>query len=345
MPTSKRLPQRRAMFGYLMALAALGCMAAAPLRASELRLSHQWRANADARDIAARVFATELRKRLPDKTIAIHASSTLIANPVDQYDAMLDGRIDMAIFPLFYIAPKVPEVSITLMPGVPASVEKAKLLKGSAFQSKFQAFCEEKGFHVLAWWWLAGGVVSRANDIALPTAFKNLTVRSGDPNFDLMFQAAGAKSKVLPSTQIAARLKDGGIDVALASLESLVSMKIYESAAHALIGGDALYVSLHPLMISTKAWNALSDAEKRDFEDAAAVAEEAFDRSQLEAERQTVEAFTKAGVKVKPMGKDDYESWLHIANNTSWRNYRNMNATSRELFDEMLLSFIRQGKK
>lgn len=197
-------------------------------QAGELRLSHQWTANQDARDVAARVFAEELQKRLPQQRVTIHSSSSLVANPVEQYDAMLDGRIEMAIFPLFYIAPKVPEVSITLMPGVPSSVEQARLLKGSEFQTKFQDFCEQKGFHVLGWWWLAGGIVSREADIGAPASYKSLMVRSGDPNFDLMFQAAGAKSKVLSSPKIAASLKEGSLDVALASLELLVSLKIFE---------------------------------------------------------------------------------------------------------------------
>ncbi len=314
-------------------------------QAGELRLSHQWTANQDARDVAARVFAEELQKRLPQQRVTIHSSSSLVANPVEQYDAMLDGRIEMAIFPLFYIAPKVPEVSITLMPGVPSSVEQARLLKGSEFQTKFQDFCEQKGFHVLGWWWLAGGIVSREADIGAPASYKSLMVRSGDPNFDLMFQAAGAKSKVLSSPKIAGSLKDGSLDVALASLESLVSLKIFESSKRALIGGDTLYVSLHPLMISTKVWNQLSDAEKLDFEDAAAVAEEAFEHSQAVAEKQTVDTFTKAGAQVRPMTTDEYEAWLAIANKTSWRNYRDMNPTSRGLFDAMLMSFINQGKR
>ena len=329
----------------LPALATTALLVATSTHATELRLSHQWSANKDARDIAARVFAEEVQKRVPGTKITIHPQSTLIANPVAQYDAMLDGRIEMAIFPLFYIAPKIPEVSITLMPGVPATVEQAQLLKGSAFQKKFQEFCEQKGFHVLGWWWLAGGIVSREADIGLPTSYKGMTVRSGDPNFDLMFQAAGAKSQVLPSTEIAKNLKDGKLDVALASFESLVSLKIYEPVKHALLGGDALYVSLHPLMISTKAWNALSEAEKLDFEEAATIAEAAFEKSQTEAEKHVVDVFTKAGAKVRPMTRDEYEGWLFVANSTSWTNYRSMNATSKSLFDAMLQSFIDSGKK
>jgi TRAP-type C4-dicarboxylate transport system substrate-binding protein len=70
-------------------------------RASDLRISHQWSANVDARDRAARVFAAEVAKRLPHVKISIHPNSSLGIKPAEQYDAMLDGRVEMAIFPMF----------------------------------------------------------------------------------------------------------------------------------------------------------------------------------------------------------------------------------------------------
>jgi TRAP-type transport system periplasmic protein len=328
------------MFGCTVIMVWAAMLAAAPARARELNLTHQWSAETDARDAAARVFTAELKRLLPATQITIHAKSKLIANPVEQYEALLDGRADMAIYPLFYLSPKMPEISISLMPGVPASVEQAQLLRGSDFEAKFQLYCAQKGFRVLAWLWLAGGIVSRAPEVGLPKSYNGLNVRSGDPNFDLMFQAAGAKSHVMPSTEIVRSLKDGRIDVALTSYESLVSMKIFEQTKHALLGGDSLFVSLQPLIISTKVWDELSDPEKLAFEDAALAAETAFNRTQIEAERSVVDTFTKAGAKVRQMTNDEYEGWLYVANDTSWRTYRNLNGTTRVLFDAMLQSFI-----
>ena len=308
--------------------------------AGQLRITHQWAPEVDARDRAARIFAVEVERRLPQTKISIHPQSSLGIKPLEQYQAMLDGRIEMSIFPMFYIATQIPELSITLLPGVPATTEQAQLLKGSAFHKHFQEFCESKGIHVLTWWWLAGGIVSRAVEIGGPNTYRGLTVRSGDPNFDLMFEALGATPEIMPSTEIGPSMQKGTLDAALASFESLISLRIFEHAKFAILGGNAIYVSLHPLMISAKVWNTLSDAEKKAFEEAAELADADFELSQRDAERLAVTTFREAGATVRPMKFDEYEDWLHVANATSWRSYRDSSDAARLLFDSMLQSFV-----
>jgi TRAP-type C4-dicarboxylate transport system substrate-binding protein len=332
----------RQLAAVLITLAAI--VSALVVEAGELRISHQWAPEIDARDRSARVFVAELQKRLPRTSISIHPQSSLGIKPTEQYDALLDGRIEMAIFPMFYIAPRIPELSITLLPAVPSTTEQAQLLKGTAFHKRFQEFCESKGVHVLTWWWLAGGIVSRAVEIGGPVTYKGLTVRSGDPNFDLMFEALGASAEIMPSTEIGPKMQGGTLDAALASFESLVSLRIFEQTKFAILGGNAIYVSLHPLMISAKIWNALSDTERKAFEEAAEMANADFQASQREAEQQAVSTFRKAGANVRPMTFEEYESWLHIANTTSWRTYRESSETARLLFDSMLQSFVDSGQ-
>ena len=111
-------------------------------RASDLRISHQWAPGVDARDRAARVFVTEVAKRLPHVKISIHPRSSLGIAPAEQYDAMLDGRVEMAIFPLFYLSPRIPELSITLLPGgfpQPRSSRNCSRAPGSPSASRSSA--------------------------------------------------------------------------------------------------------------------------------------------------------------------------------------------------------------
>jgi len=81
-----------------------------------MRISHQWAPEIDARDRAARIFVAELQNRLPQTKISIHPQSSLGIKPLEQYQALLDGRIEMAIFPMFYISPQIPELSIPCCP-------------------------------------------------------------------------------------------------------------------------------------------------------------------------------------------------------------------------------------
>jgi TRAP-type C4-dicarboxylate transport system substrate-binding protein len=170
-------------------------------------------------------------------------------------------------------------------------------------------------------------------------------VRSGDPNFDLMFEALGATTQVIDSTAIAPTMQNGELDAALASLESLVSLNIFKQAKHALVGGNAIYVSLHPLMISMKAWNSLSSLEKAAFEQAARLADADFLKSQTLAEQRAVSAFKEAGASVRPMTFEEYVEFLRVANATSWNAYREISEPANGLLESMMRSFIESGRR
>lgn len=330
-------------------LAAMFAIAAAAgagsAEASRIRISHQWSAETDARDRAARVFAAEIKKREPGLAVTIHPKSELGISPLEQYAAMLDGRIEAAIFPLFYISPQIPEISVTLLPGVPANIEQAALLKGTDFHKRLQAVAEAKGIRILTWWWLKGGLVSIDPVIGGVDDMKGVHVRSGDSLFDLMFAQAGAVPMLMPSTEIVAEMRSGRLNVAQASLETLLSMGMHRVAKSAVIGGNALYVSLHPLMVSAKVWQSLSEANRKAIDAAVEVAERDFAASQARIEADALKAFQAAGVKTRPMAQEEYERWLPIANQTSWAAYRRQSATSAELFHSLLTSLINSTPK
>src|SRR5262249_32353771 len=80
----------RRSLGAIFAVAWLAAIGPDPSAARELRLSHQM-PESDARHRAARVLAAELKKRAPDLAITIHPNSTLIADPPQQYEAIIEG--------------------------------------------------------------------------------------------------------------------------------------------------------------------------------------------------------------------------------------------------------------
>ncbi len=118
-------------------------MASMEVAARELRLSHQL-PESDARHSAARVLAAEVKKRAPDLSIKIHPELVPKIPPTEQYEAMLEGKIEMTIYPMGYASAKIPELSVVTMPGVPANAEVAGLLKGSEFEEKLQRFARRR---------------------------------------------------------------------------------------------------------------------------------------------------------------------------------------------------------
>jgi TRAP-type transport system periplasmic protein len=311
----------------------------------EFRLSHQWAEETDARDRAARVFAVEVQKRIPAVKVTVHARSSLGINSVEQYDAILDGRVEMAVYPLFYAADKVPEFAIGNLPGVPPDADAAKLLKGSAFSDRLQAYAEDAGLHILTWWWLGGGIASTKREIAGPETVVGLKVRGGDKLFDLMLAKAGAIIQTMPSSEIANRIGDGTLDVAFTSYESFVSFKIYERAKFATLGGTGIWTSFTPLVMSRAAWNRLTDAEQAAFTEAAEISETHFEESQRKALNAALEAFSKAGVKVRQLSFEEYSAWLNVAKDTSWRTYRDISPLADDLLSSMIQIIMSNGAR
>src|SRR5262249_27657790 len=148
----------------------------------------------------------------------------------EQFEVLQSGRLEMSVFPLPYAVKKAPEFSLAVLPGLFPSVDSARLLKGSKISDQLQSVANNHGVHILAWWWVPGGFVTRNREIAGPETVKGLRLRGGDPLFDFMLSKAGATPVELTSDEIYAAMQSGKLDGALTSYETFVSTKIYEHA-------------------------------------------------------------------------------------------------------------------
>ena len=325
-------------------LGAIGRAGVAP--AQDLSISHEFRADVDARDRAAQLFIDEALKRAPHLKLSLHPDSSLKIKPIEQLDAMQSGKLAMSIYPLVYAAPKIPELAITLFPFIPADLDMAMQLKGTPFHQKLQTIAEANGIRILTWWWLAGGMAARERDIGGPDSIKFLRISLSDPSFDRMFVAAGGRiAERMPSSAIKDRLHDGTLDVVVTTLESLAGFRLYEQARTSTIGGIGIFMSFQPLVISKAVWNGLTVDEKYALEAAAEVSNRYFERMQREIEQQTMTAFTKSGAKVRRLELGEYEAWLRLAKDTVWPEYRRISVAADDLFVSLLTSAMNTSKK
>ncbi|MFP5335337.1 MAG: C4-dicarboxylate ABC transporter substrate-binding protein, partial [Actinomycetes bacterium] len=82
-----------------------------------LRLSHQWPdatggEDSDFRSEIAQRFADEAAEATDGQvTVQVFPGSSLVGS-TEQYDAMMQGAVDMSVFPLDYASGRVPEFSI-----------------------------------------------------------------------------------------------------------------------------------------------------------------------------------------------------------------------------------------
>lgn len=305
---------------------------ALPALAQEIKISHQWKANTDGRDKATRVFVEEVNKKDPSIKFRIYPGSSLNIKPAAQFDALQAGSLEMAVFPMSYAVGKVPEFSITIMPGTITSIDHAMRLKGSPFHKKLQDLAHKNGVHIVTWWWTPGGFASKEREIGGPDTVKGEKMRAADPTFESMLKAAGSSVINIPSTEIYPSLQSGVLTSTLTSAETFVSMRIYEQTRFATVGGDyTLWWLLQPLVMSKAAWDKLSAAQKKAFEEAADKSDKFFADGQREAVTKMVDAYTKAGAKVRALTKAEFDAWIELAKKTSWPEFESKSADAKEL--------------
>jgi TRAP-type C4-dicarboxylate transport system substrate-binding protein len=107
----------------------------------------------------------------------------------------------------------------------------------------------------------------------------------------------------------------------------------------ATIGGDyTIFMVIQPLIISKKAWDKLTPAQRNIFEEAAIKSEAFFVAEQIKVEQKVVEVFKGAGAQVRQMTKPEFEQWLALAKRTAWQDFANSSPKAKELVDALLRS-------
>ena len=321
----------------LVAALAFAFGAGAGVNAQEIKISHQFKANADGRDLAARVFVDEVTRHDKSIKFRIFPSSSLGIKPVAQFDALQNGTLEMAIFPMSYAAGKAKEFSAVILPGTIPNLDFAMRLKKSAYRQKLQELAQRNGVHIVTWWWTPGGFAAKDRDITDPKSVAGLKMRAADPTFESMLKTAGASVVSMASSELYPALQSGVLNATLTSAETFVSMRLYEQTKHATVPGDyTLWMLMQPLVMSKQHWDKLTPAQQKIFEEAADKSDEYFLKLQREAGEKMAEAYRKAGGKVHQMTKAEFDEWLALAKETSWKEFAAISPEAKDLMDALL---------
>src|SRR6266700_1892447 len=129
----------------LAAAVALGTFPAMSHAQTVLKASHQFPGGkGDARDEMVQIIAREAKAANVGLEIQVYPGASLF-KPNDQWNAMVNGQLDISLFPLDYASGKVPVFSATLMPGLIRSQDRAKRVNDSEFMKDIRAEIEKRG--------------------------------------------------------------------------------------------------------------------------------------------------------------------------------------------------------
>ena len=286
----------------------------------QLKASHQWPGGkGDVRDEMVQIIAREVADAGVGLDLRIYPAASLF-KPTQQWDAMVEGQLDISAFPLDYASGKHPQFSATLMPGLVKNHEHARRLNDSAFMEDIKQIIDEEGVMVLADAWLAGGFASKGGCVLEPADAAGKVMRSAGPAFEQMLAAAGASINSMPSSEIYTGLQTGVLDAVNTSSGSFVSFRIYEQVDCLTPPGElALWFMYEPILMAKASFERLEPAQQQALLDAGQVAEDYFFEAAQGLDGELVEAFEQAGVEVAAMSQDQFDEWLELAKGSSYK--------------------------
>ncbi len=302
-----------------------------------LRASHQFPGGKhDVRDDMVLMIAKEAKDANVGLNIQVYPGASLF-KPNDQWNAMVNGQLDISLFPLDYASGKVPAFSATLMPGLIRSQDRAKRINDSQFMKDVRAEIEKHGVIVLSDAWFAGGMAAKGGCITKPDDMKGRKFRAAGPTFAGMWSNAGASIVSPPSNEIYNAFQSGVINGTDTSLGTFQSMRLYEvTDCLTAPGNNALWFMYEPVLMSKKSFNKL-DKKQQDVIIAAGKKAQAFYEGKADAVNQeAIKAFEDHKVKVVTLSDADYSAWLDVAKKSSYAEFAKKVPNGQKLIDEAL---------
>jgi TRAP-type C4-dicarboxylate transport system substrate-binding protein len=285
-----------------------------------LKASHQFPGGkGDIRDEMVQIIAREVAAANVGLEVQVYPGASLY-KPNDQWNAVTRGLLEMTSFPLDYASGRHPEFSATLMPGLVGNLDRAMRLNDSEFMTDIKKIIEDAGALVISDAWLSGAFASKKGCITTPDTVKGQVIRAAGPAFEQMLVAAGASISSMPSSEIYTGMQTGVLDAANTSSASFVSFRLYEHAKCLTAPGEnALWFMYEPVLISKKIFDGLNADQQNAIRAAGEKAEAFFNEEVRKGDQIMIDTYKKAGVEVVEMSKADYDAWLELAKQSSYK--------------------------
>ncbi|MGH6777447.1 MAG: TRAP transporter substrate-binding protein DctP [Bradyrhizobium sp.] len=327
---------KRQFIGGVLGTAVVGGLAR-PARSAAtrvLKISHQFPANIDFRDVLARKFAAEVEKRTDGAlSFQIYPGSSLF-KPGQQFDAMASGALDMSVYPLAYSGGKLPATNLTLMPALIESYEQGYAWEKASIGKWLVKYLGDHGVELVTWVWQGGGVASRDKAILLPQDVKGLKTRGAGKMIELMLQAAGASISTFPSNQTYNAMQSGVVDALWTSSASLMSFRLEEVAKDVTTARKyTFWYMFEPMLMSKHTYDSLTPSQQQIVMEVGHSLQ-GFVLSSCRADDAKVAAvFGKAGDHVHDMDRQQFDAWKKLAQESAWKEFGQKVPDGRKLLD------------
>jgi TRAP-type transport system periplasmic protein len=302
-----------------------------------MKASHQFPGGkGDVRDDMVQMIAKDAKAANVGLDIQVYPGASLF-KPNDQWNALVNGQLDITLFPLDYASGKVPAFSATLMPGLIRSQDRAKRINDSQFMKDVRAEIEAHGVIVLSDAWFAGGMASNKGCLTHPDDLKGLKFRAAGPTFASMWENAGASIVSPPSNEIYNAFQSGVVNATDTSLGTFQSMRLYEVTNCLTAPGDnALWFMYEPVLMSKKSFDKLDKAQQDVVLKAGKAAQAYYEGNADQVNKDAIKTFEDHKVKVVTLSDAEYLAWLEVAKKSSYATFAKAVPSGQKLIDEAL---------
>jgi TRAP-type C4-dicarboxylate transport system substrate-binding protein len=304
-----------------------------------LRLSHQWPAatggeDGDFRAELAQKFADQVAEDTSDQVkVKIFPNSSLVES-TEQYDAMMQGSVDLSVFPLDYASGRVPDFSITLMPAMIRNHEAAQAWQDAEIGKRLSEVLDDNGIQVLTWVWNAGAVGSKGDPVVTPEDVQpGMKMRAAGSYVEKMLQDAGAGISSLPSNEIYTAMQTGVLDAAVTSTGSFASYNLQEQVdSFTSPTENTFWFMFEPLIISNESFDQLCSDQQDAVRQAGADLQDFAYTASQDDDARVEKVFADAGVEVTTMDDAAFDEWQTLAEK-QWNDFAESAPNGQELMD------------
>ena len=246
------------------------------------------------------VMKESLDKSAPGEfDVQINLNATLFKQGTEPA-AMARGNLEMATISAFDIAKLVPEMSIFTAGYIIRDPEhQQKVFNGPIGEEMFKLVADKMDVTVLSTIYLGTRQVNLrdARPVKTPADLKGVKLRMpGSKEWLFLGEALGATATPLAFGEVYLGLKTGTIDGQDNPLPTVRAAKFYEVTKQIVMTNhlvDGIFIS-----IATKAWNAMTPAQRQKLKAAAQDATRYNNQNRIKEEGELVDFFKQQGLQV-----------------------------------------------
>ena len=227
--------------------------------------------------------------------------------------AVPQGTVDISLTTLDTWSGRIPEVSATVSPLWPYSMQMARddFLPGKPIFEYYNKRLQANGAVLLTLFDIGSPVLSTRTKITKPEDIAGKTIRTYSKGASELLQAVGASPVTMGVGDVYSALQRGAVEGALGGIQGAVGLKHYEVTKYVMVPNGMFGTLVHAYVMNKNKWDGMTPAERKIVQDAATEARNHSEDFMIQSYGKFVQVFRDKGLEVteiKP-GSSEWKVW------------------------------------